>query len=75
MENFSALAKSLVAQGGAVQVSSATDLRRAMAHLLANPEEREKMVVNARQVLEIHRGATARTAALAVDLSKVAVLK
>jgi len=72
MENFSALAKSLVAQGGAVQVSSATDLRRAMAHLLANPEEREKMVVNARQVLEIHRGATARTAALAVDLSKAA---
>ncbi|HLW35495.1 MAG TPA: 3-deoxy-D-manno-octulosonic acid transferase [Chthoniobacterales bacterium] len=72
MENFSALAKSLIAQGGAVQVSSATDLRRAMAHLLANPEEREKMVANARQVLEIHRGATARTAALAADLSKAA---
>ena len=70
MENFGPLAKSLVAHGGAVQVSSVTELRRAMTHLLANPEEREKMVVNARQVLEIHRGATARTAALAVDLSK-----
>lgn len=70
MENFSALAKSLVERGGAVQVSSATELRRAMANLLANPEEREKMVTNARQVLEIHRGATVRTAALTVDLSK-----
>ena len=72
MENFAALASSLVGQGGAVQVNSATDLRRAMAHLLANPEEREKMVANARQVLETHRGATARTATLVVDLSKAA---
>ena len=70
MENFGPLAKALVAQGGAVQVDSATELRRTMSHLLANPEEREKMVVNARQVLEIHRGATARTAALVVDLLK-----
>lgn len=68
MENFGALASSLVAQGAAVQISSATELRRTMAHLLANPEEREKMVANARQVLETHRGATARTAQLVVDL-------
>jgi 3-deoxy-D-manno-octulosonic-acid transferase len=68
MENFGALASSLIAQGAAVQVSSATELRRTMAHLLANPEEREKMVANARQVLETHRGATARTAQLVVDL-------
>ncbi|HWY41792.1 MAG TPA: 3-deoxy-D-manno-octulosonic acid transferase [Chthoniobacterales bacterium] len=70
MENFGALASSLVARGAAVQVSSATELRRTMAHLLANPEEREKMVANARQVLETHRGATARTAALVSSLSK-----
>src|SRR5947209_3920596 len=70
MENFSALASSLIAQGGAVQVGSATELRRAMSHLLANPEERERMVANARQVLEVHRGATTRTAALVVDLTK-----
>jgi 3-deoxy-D-manno-octulosonic-acid transferase len=68
MENFGQLASSLVAAGGAVQINSATELRRAMTHLLANPEEREKMVVNARQVLEIHRGATARTARMVVDL-------
>jgi len=68
MENFGALASSLVAHGGAIQVNSATELRRTMAHLLANPEEREKMVTNARQVLEAHRGSTARTAQLVVDL-------
>lgn len=72
MENFRALADSLVAQGGAVRIRSATDLRRAMSHLLANPDEREKMVDQARQILETHRGATARTAALVVDLAKVA---
>jgi len=70
MENFGPLASSLVANGGAIQVNSATELRRTMAHLLANPEEREKMVANARQVLETHRGATARTATLVGDLSK-----
>jgi 3-deoxy-D-manno-octulosonic-acid transferase len=70
MENFGQLASSLVAGAGAVQINSATELRRAMSHLLANPEEREKMVVNARQVLEIHRGATARTARMVVDLTR-----
>lgn len=70
MENFSTLASSLVAEGGAVEVKTTTDLRRAMSHLLANPDEREKMVENARRVLEIHRGATARTARLVVDLVK-----
>ena len=68
MENFAALARTLVNEGGAVQVSSATELRREMTHLLANPDEREKMVGNARKVLEVHRGAATRTARLVVDL-------
>lgn len=72
MENFAALAESLVVQGGAVRVDSPTELRRTIAHLLANPEEREKMVENARQVLESHRGATARAAQVIVDLAKAA---
>jgi 3-deoxy-D-manno-octulosonic-acid transferase len=70
MENFAALANALVAHGGAVQINSATELRRAMSHLLANPDEREKMAENARGVLEIHRGATARTATFVLDLAK-----
>ena len=69
MENFAALAKALIAQGGAVQVNSLTELRRAMAGLLANPAERERMVENARKVLDTHRGATSRTAQLMVDLA------
>jgi 3-deoxy-D-manno-octulosonic-acid transferase len=72
MENFAALAKALVAQGAAVRVSSATELRRAMTHLLANPEEREKMVQNARRALDVHRGATARTAQFLIELTSSA---
>jgi 3-deoxy-D-manno-octulosonic-acid transferase len=72
MENFAALAKSLVEQNGAIQVNSPTDLRRTITHLLANPDEREKIVENARRVLETHRGATVRTAQLVVDLTKAA---
>ena len=72
MENFAALAKSLAEQGGAVQVNSPTELKRTMTHLLANPDEREKIVENARRVLETHRGATVRTAQLVVDLTKAA---
>jgi 3-deoxy-D-manno-octulosonic-acid transferase len=68
MENFAALAGSLVAQQGAIQINSATELRRGMASLLADPERREQMVKNARKILDTHRGATARTAALVVGL-------
>jgi 3-deoxy-D-manno-octulosonic-acid transferase len=68
MENFAALANTLVAGRGAIQVNSATELRRAMTHLLANPDVREEIVQNARKALDAHRGATARTAELIVGL-------
>ena len=67
MENFAALAESLVVHHGAIRVNSATELRRAMAELLGDPGLREQFVENARQVLDTHRGATARTAKLIVD--------
>ena len=68
MENFAALAGALVAERGAIQVNSPTELRRAMTNLLANPDEREEIVQNARKVLDTHRGATGRAAQLLVDL-------
>jgi 3-deoxy-D-manno-octulosonic-acid transferase len=68
MENFAALANALVAACGAIQVNSATELRRTMANLLANPDDREEIVQNARKILDTHRGATARAAHLLVDL-------
>jgi len=69
MENFTALANALVAQGAAVRVNSATELRRATSQLLASPDGCEKMVQNARNTLDLHRGATARTAQFIVDLA------
>src|SRR5436190_2167875 len=69
MENFAALANALLTGHGAIQVNSPTELRRAMANLLANPDDREEIVKNARKALDAHRGATARTARLMVDLA------
>jgi len=67
MENFAVLAESLLAVDGAIQINSATDLHRMISALLADPERRETIVRNGRQILAIHRGATARTARLIVD--------
>lgn len=69
MENFALLAEALVAREGALQVSSATELRRSITTLLANPDQREALVQNARPVLEAHRGATERTARLVANLA------
>jgi 3-deoxy-D-manno-octulosonic-acid transferase len=68
MENFAALARSLVAAGGAIQVSSADELKNAVVDLLCDPNLRDRLIENGRRVLEKHRGATSRTAALVAAL-------
>jgi 3-deoxy-D-manno-octulosonic-acid transferase len=68
MENFAMLARSLVTQRGAIEVRSAPELQGAVADLLRDSSLRETLVQNARKVLSGHRGATARTAALVVNL-------
>jgi 3-deoxy-D-manno-octulosonic-acid transferase len=68
MENFATLASALVQEKGALQVNSVDELRRAMVDLLRNSEQRERLVRNARTVVDAHHGATERTAALIVDL-------
>ena len=68
MENFAALASTLVKENGAIQVNSVDELRRVMVDLLRNSEQRERLVRNALTVLGAHHGATVRTAALIVDL-------
>lgn len=70
MENFSGLADILVDRGGAVQVDSARQLERTLRELLSDSQARERLVQNARAVLAEHRGATARTAELFVNLMK-----
>jgi 3-deoxy-D-manno-octulosonic-acid transferase len=68
MENFATLAKSLVANNGAVQVNDIYELEQAAEKLLRNEELRQSLVQNAEKVLARHRGATARTAQLIVEL-------
>jgi 3-deoxy-D-manno-octulosonic-acid transferase len=68
MENFATLAKTLVSKNGAIQVSDIDSLERAVGNLLRDSETRQRLVQSAREVLNQHRGATARAAALIADL-------
>ena len=64
MENFATLAKTLVSKTGAMQARDVDSLQQAIADLLGDPDTRQRLVRNGRQVLSAHEGATARTAAL-----------
>ena len=68
MENFAVLARGLVEHGGAIQIGSPCELEESIVDLLHNAALRQKLVENAQNVLEVHRGATRRTAELIVDL-------
>lgn len=68
MENFAALARALVAAGGAVQVEDENGLTNALRSLLHDEQTREAVVRNARAVIDRHRGATERTAELLAEL-------
>ena len=64
MENFAALAKTLVSNNGVTQVSDADSLERAFAELLRDSKARQRLVQNAYAALSQHKGGTARTATL-----------
>jgi 3-deoxy-D-manno-octulosonic-acid transferase len=64
MENFVTLAEALVSKKGAIRIHDVKSLERAIEGLLRDNEAREQLVRNAREVLDEHRGATARAAAL-----------
>ena len=68
MENFATLARTLVSKNGAIQVSDIDSLERAVDNLLRDSETRQRLVQSAREVLNQHRGATARAAALVAEL-------
>jgi 3-deoxy-D-manno-octulosonic-acid transferase len=69
MENFASLARVLVAAGGALQPNDELALTTDLEALLRNPGERERLVRQARGVLDTHRGATERTAELLASLT------
>jgi 3-deoxy-D-manno-octulosonic-acid transferase len=64
MENFVMLAGTLVSKEGAIQVHDVESLEQTIGNLLGDTEARQRLVRNAREVLDQHRGATARAAAL-----------
>ena len=68
MENFSALAHTLVEKNAAVQVPDADSLEQNCARLLRNPEAGARLIANAEMILAVHRGATERTAVLVRQL-------
>jgi len=64
MENFAALAKALVSNTAAIQISDTETLESAVTELLRDIDARQRLVRNAQGVLREHQGATARAAAL-----------
>ena len=68
MENFGALAKTLVLKKGAIQIQDIDSLERTIAGLLQDSQMRQRLVQSAREVLSRHEGATARAVALIHEL-------
>jgi 3-deoxy-D-manno-octulosonic-acid transferase len=68
MENFAAFAQLLIEQRAAIQISSADELQRTIGDLLRDAVWRDELAENGRRLLQTHRGATARTAALVAGL-------
>ena len=64
MENFARLAEELVENGGAARVETVEGLIEETRRLLNDPALRMEMAGAALRVIQAHRGATARTAAL-----------
>jgi len=64
MENFARLAEELVENGGAVRVETVEGLIEETRRLLNDSAVRMEMVAAGIRVIQPHRGATARTAAL-----------
>ena len=69
MENFASLAKGLIEAGGAVCVGNSQKLTEESRHLLRDATAREQLVTNALRVIQPHREAAVRTAALIEKIS------
>ncbi|HWM25048.1 MAG TPA: glycosyltransferase N-terminal domain-containing protein [Chthoniobacterales bacterium] len=72
MENFAALAHALVGSEAAVQVADPASLEKEIDRLLRDREAASRLVANAQAALAMHAGATARTAALVMNLKSAA---
>jgi len=68
MRNFDVLVSQLVRHDGLVQISDSSELTAAAAELIVSPDLRQRMVLRGQDVIESHRGSTARTCEI-VELS------
>jgi 3-deoxy-D-manno-octulosonic-acid transferase len=66
MQNFSDVARTFLAQDGAVQVRDAAELENTFAELLSNPTRREQLGRNAQKIVRENQGAVNRTVDLIV---------
>lgn len=61
MQNFETITQQLLAEGGAVQVRDAVELRATVHRLLGDPEERRQIVTAAHRVIRANAGSMQRT--------------
>jgi 3-deoxy-D-manno-octulosonic-acid transferase len=70
LHHFQSVAESLVQGGGIVVVQSVAELEKMVQRLIEDPEARQTLGAKAYQVIQGHRGATARTVELILRLQK-----
>ena len=70
MTNFATLARELTASGGAIEVRDEDSLCETVKKFLVDDQARRRLVENAQRVIDIHRGATDRTAEFVLNLTK-----
>ena len=68
MENFREIADELLCAGGALMVTDEESLTEKIRFLLSSPEKRRAMGLNARRVVENHRGASGRNLKMISDI-------
>lgn len=68
MENFANIARTLLEHRAAIQVADATELKDAIARLLADGQLRRQITAQAGEILSVHRGATERAASQLLKL-------
>ena len=66
MQNFAAITKSFLDQGGAIQVKTPAELHRSLHDLLASPEKRESIGLQASKVVQENLGGVERTVQMIV---------
>jgi len=70
MSNFALLARELILSDGAIEVADEETLYAAVRRLLSDQNARMRLVENGQRVINVHRGATSRTAEMVLELRK-----